>query len=252
MSHKEDFEKKIEAIKAIPDKEVATPNMPMETYHKEAEYLEKWCQKDKAKLVAAGLDWSLVEDLPYRNGASRETQANWAYKRFQRKEAQDKWAKESPAAYDLRDSVVHSMSYAYRKLPDLLAKVRAVAEGDGDADMLQDLNVLHIIGRENLGPLEAIGFDMSLIDKLARTGETMASLRASASVDSDEVEELKVLRDKAYTHLKEAVDEIRQCGQYVFWRDESRRAGYASEYLRRNRKSAETAKADKAKSESQA
>jgi hypothetical protein len=241
MSHKEDFEKKADAIKAVGDNEIQTPNMPMEVYHKEAEYLEKWCQRDKDKLTAAGLDWSLVEDLPYRIGASRETQANWAYKRFQRKEAQEKWAADSPGAYDLRDSVIHSMLYAYRKQANLLERVRTVAEGDGDADMLQDLNVLHIIARENTGPLEAVGFDMSLVDKLAETGEQMASIRASASVDSDEVQELKVLRDKAYTHLKQAVDEIRECGQYVFWRDEARRDGYASDYHRRQgSKSAKT------------
>ena len=63
----------------------------METYHQEAEYLEQWCQRDKDKLTSAGLSWDVVKNLPYRIGASRETQAVWAAKRFQRKEAQEKW-----------------------------------------------------------------------------------------------------------------------------------------------------------------
>ena len=34
------------------------------------------------------------------------------------------------------------------------------------------------------------------------------------------------MRDKAYTHLKQAVDQVRECGQYVFWRNEARLKGY--------------------------
>ncbi len=230
MSQREDFEREEAAINAIPDSETKQPNIPMETYHNEAEYLEKWCQRDRPALTAAGLDWYLVEDLPYRVGASREAQANWAAKRFQRKEAQERWVAESPKAYDLRDTVVHAMLYAYRNQSDLVGRVQAVAEGDGDADMLEDLNVLDVIARENPAPLEAIGFDNAMIESLGPTGEAMAELRAQASVDSDEMKELKRIRDKAFTHLKGAVDEIRACGQYVFWRDENRRKGYASKY----------------------
>ena len=42
-----------------------------------------------------------------------------------------------------------------------------------------------------------------------------------------------VICDQAYTHLKQAVDEIRDTGQYVFWNDEVRRDGYYSTYLRK-------------------
>ena len=68
MSQREDFDREAAAIRAIPDGEAKTPNMPMETYHKESEFLDKWCQRDKDPLTAAGLDWRLVEELPYRIG----------------------------------------------------------------------------------------------------------------------------------------------------------------------------------------
>lgn len=44
------------------------------------------------------------------------------------------------------------------------------------------------------------------------------------------------LPDQSYTHLKEAVDAIRQCGQFVFWKDQDRAKGYASDYKRKSRK----------------
>ncbi len=51
--------------------------------------------------------------------------------------------------------------------------------------------------------------------------------------------EKKLQRDQSYTYLKQAMDAIRECGQFVFWKDEDRSKGYASEYLRQNRQRAE-------------
>ena len=44
--------------------------------------------------------------------------------------------------------------------------------------------------------------------------------------------ETKKIRDQAYTHLKEAVDEIRETGRYVFRQDKKRVRAYASVYRR--------------------
>jgi hypothetical protein len=40
------------------------------------------------------------------------------------------------------------------------------------------------------------------------------------------------LINKAYLHLKDAVDEIRMVGQYVFWKDEKKLRNYSSAYTR--------------------
>jgi hypothetical protein len=63
---------------------------------------------------------------------------------------------------------------------------------------------------------------------------------AAAYRDRQDFSEAKRIRDQAFTHLKEAVDLIRKCGQYVFWRNAARLKGYRSNYLRRlSRRSAE-------------
>ena len=54
------------------------------------------------------------------------------------------------------------------------------------------------------------------------------------------------MRDKAYTHLKQAVDEVRECGHYVFWRNEARLKGYSSRYFRKARAAARSSSADTA------
>ena len=50
--------------------------------------------------------------------------------------------------------------------------------------------------------------------------------------DRYEHSEAKKIRDQAYTHLKEAVDEILETGRYVFRQDKSHLKKYASEYRR--------------------
>jgi hypothetical protein len=102
--------------------------------------------------------------------------------------------------------------------------------------LVEDLNDLAVIGRENLAPLLAVGFDPKKLDEAASKSKELGSLRADASVDKAADQEKKLVRDQAYTHLKEAVDAIRQCGQFVFWKDEDRARGYASDYLRQARK----------------
>lgn len=224
---------KMPALLAIARKDVRQPAAPMDTYLQEARYLHKWCADDKTDLTRAGLDWALVDDLPVRTDATAEAQAAWHNAMFGREEAQKQWALLSPAGYALRDELLHYMRYAFRAIPELRTRVDAVAEGDGDADMIQDLVNLAMIGRKNLAPLTAVGFEAAKLDEAAQKSKELGSLRASASVDKDADRELKLTRDRAYTHLKEAVDAIRECGQFVFWKDDDRRKGYASEYNRK-------------------
>lgn len=229
---------KMSVIQAISRDDTKYPAMPMDTYLQEARYLHKWCADDRDALEGAGLDWTLVDDLPVRVDAAAEAQSEWHNVMFGREEAQKQWALLSPAGYELRDELLHYMRYAYREMPELATRVASVAEGSSDADMIQDLNDLSIIGRENLDPLLAVGFDAAKLDEASSKNRELGSLRADASVDREADRERKAIRDRAYTHLKEAVDAIRECGQFVFWKDDDRRKGYASEYKRRSRSAA--------------
>jgi hypothetical protein len=132
------------------------------------------------------------------------------------------------------------MLFAYRKQPDVKGRVQAIAEGSGDADMIQDLSDLAVHGKNNPGPLAEIKFDMKLLDEAASKSDELASLLATARGEKATDSEIKVARDQAYTYLKEAVDEVREFGQHVFWRDPTRLTGYASAYKRRHRSSGDS------------
>lgn len=235
---KDQFELKKAAIEAIPNDSITLPNMPVAVALQEAEDAYEWCQADKEMLIKAGLDWSLVEDLPVRIGACRYLQSSWQKDFKSTEDAQREWNLLSPGAYDLRNTLVHYFLHAYRKMPDVKAKVQKIAEGSGHADMLQDLNDASVLGEKYPEPLKLINFDMSLLPKAAKMSDEMASLLAKANGARMTDNQLKVMRDKAYTYMKQAVDEIKDHGQFVFWRTPDRLKGYKSTYMQRKNDSA--------------
>jgi len=84
------------------------------------------------------------------------------------------------------------------------------------------------------------------LHQAAGTADKLSDLLARATTDRADNNSSRVMRDKAYTHLKQAVDQVRECGQYVFWRNEARLKGYASHYHRRTRRSSKDSSADAA------
>ncbi|MFA8433461.1 MAG: hypothetical protein ACEPOZ_02995 [Marinifilaceae bacterium] len=233
MPNNVDFQNEKEAILAIPEESVKTLNMPIGIFLQEAEDLYHWGLKDKEKLMGAGLPEAILDAIPVRAGACRHAQSEWNDEMSTREEAQNKWQVRFPSAYDLRDHLLHSYRYAFRNEPGILAVVDRIAEGYGHADMIQDLNDLAVLGKKHPDLLGAINFDMEKVDLAGTTSDDMADLLARSNGETLEGNEAKDIRDRAYTHLKEAVDQVRDCGKYVFWKDEKRLKGYRSSYFRK-------------------
>jgi len=175
----------------------------------------------------------MIKDLPVRAGACREAQSIWNKDFHSQQEAQKQWAEQSVLGYELRNDLLQSLRFAYRKDAALLSRVAAITDGNGHADMIQDLNDIAVLGRENADPLTAIGFELTQLDLASTKADELADLLAEANGDKADQNESKVIRDKAFTHLKELVDEFREAGKYVFRNDKNRVKGYSSAYWRK-------------------
>ena len=181
-----------------------------------------------------------MEELSVRCGALREAEANWIKERYTREEAEQLWILESPKGYELRNVIAHNFYYAFQDSPSLIHKVNTIMDGSTHAGMIQALTNFSVLGKDSQELLTAIGFDLTLLDLAAQKSDELASIYAEATRDRKDFSELKKIRDQAFTHVKEAVDKIRKCGQFVFWRNPARVKGYRSNYLRRlNRRSTE-------------
>jgi hypothetical protein len=235
MGKLEDYKKKLEVISAIKDSQIKKPHhIPVGIYIQEAENLYMCALDDKEALMAAGLAPELIEDLPTRCGALKKAESEWQKEWKTTNKSALEWKKQSPIAYDLRKKLLADFLYAFRKHPGLVKKVRAISPIGGHARMIEDLNDLSLLGKDNTRLLEAINFDLSLLDKAAQTSREMTVFLDEMNRNKERYEhsEAKKIRDQAYTHLKEAVDEILEAGKYAFRQDKKHLGKYASEYRR--------------------
>ncbi|WP_378185857.1 hypothetical protein ACE939_12170 [Aquimarina sp. W85] len=231
---KDNYDSKQEVLANITNDQILTPGLPIDTALQEAEDLYHWATQDQEALTNVGLDLeTYVTDLPIRAGALRYAQSQWYLERYNREEAQKEWDEQSPTAYALRNELLQAFRFAFRKRSDLIRRVGEVADGTGHADMIQDLSDLSALGKDNVDLLETIKFDTTLLNKAATDADAMAELLAKANGSVMDNSEAKMMRDKTYTHMKEAVDEIRQSGKYAFRKQPERYQGYVSRYYQR-------------------
>jgi hypothetical protein len=232
-----DYDALLPSLTAIKPADVTAPNVPIDVFVQEAENLYHWCADDQQLLTRAGLDWNLVLSLPVRAGACREAQSRWIKERNTRQKSEQEWKEEAPAAFDLRDQLLHSFRFAFRKFDGLLSRVEEIAQGDTNSDMVQDLNDLAVLGKSNTDLLTAIQFDLTLLDAAADLSDRMGDLLGATNGERKKDSEAMQLRDRAFTYLKQAIDEIRECGRFVFWRNPDRLKGYTSDYWKQQKKS---------------
>ncbi|MDQ1352760.1 MAG: hypothetical protein QG657_3066 [Acidobacteriota bacterium] len=210
----------------------APHHIPMSIYIYEADTLYHWAQEDKNALAAAGLSMDVLESLPNLSDAATAAEAEWYVQLNSVKESVLEWEKQAAIGYELRKQLLHHFRFAFRGQPHLLAYLRVISKGESHAKKIQDLNDLAVLGRANRVKLEAILFDMSLLDKAAQASFDLAMLLADATRDRRRPNEAKDIRDLAYSRLKEVVDKVRFYGRYVFRGNKERLIGYRSEYMR--------------------
>jgi len=232
MSNLDDYNVKLETIKAIPDNSVLYPsNIPVEVYMQEAEDLFHWATPDTEKLLQAGLPEYFLNDLPIRTGACREAHSLWKNKRDSKDDQSARWDIESHKAHELHSDLIRAFNRAFRKRSDLLNSVSKIPDGNKQANLIQELNDLAVLGNANRELLQTIHFDMELLEQSSTMADELANLLAMVHSSKSGKKEAFLIRNKAFTHLKEAVDEVQDAGKYAFCKDENRLKGYRSAYL---------------------
>ncbi len=232
MSNRSEYEQLEEKINAIPENEIKLPNMPVKQFIIEAETLYNTALADKEKLTARGLKMEVINSLQPGAGALSFIESEWDTDRFDKEEAVKEYEEKAPDAFKFRDLLLAELDFAYDGDTTLESRVNSIKKGEGDADMIQDLMSLAILGKKHANPLRTTKFDLNLLDQAEEMSANMAALLGRANGKHDDDSSNKVLRDKAYTYLKGYVDMVRKYGKFVFRDDEKHVALYASAYKR--------------------
>jgi hypothetical protein len=233
MKNAQDLQSLSSQLEAIPAEEIVAPSMPVSTYVQEAEDLNAWMHGDRALLVAHGQPAAMLDSMPIRIGALREAESEWNTSRYEKEEAQAEYEEMVAAASALLVRTTRHYRYAFRRHVALLGRLPNATSWMADADRIQYLNDLAVMGREHASLLQTAGFDLALLDALAAKSDALAEKSAAARNEKASGRGSKAMRDRAYTYLKVAVDEIRAAGRFLFWDDDVRLQGYRSEYVRK-------------------
>ena len=222
-----------EALQGIPAAQLKSLLIPVAIYVQEAEDLAACASDDADRLLGAGLPPTAIDELPLRAGALAEAQSLWQ----QNRKKKHPWNEQRELARHFRDGLLHDFRYAFRNNKSLLSRLNQLMQGNSYSNMIQDLNDLAVLGAGQLPLLESVGFDTAKLkqaaDLSAQTAFVWADFqRLQLSGNPD-----KTLRDRAYTYLKLTVDQVRNCGQYVFPRGHERYPAYCSAFLARKNRS---------------
>ncbi|WP_372641024.1 hypothetical protein [Ancylomarina sp.] len=234
MANIDDFNSLKALFLAIKNEDVQNPNMPVNTSIQEAEDTYYWSNIHREKLATAGLDLAIIDSILARTGALQYSQSAWMQEYDNKAEAEKQWKELSPLAFALRDELVHFSRFAYRDNPALIKQVQRIAEGHTNADMIQDLSDLALLGKANPEGLTTVGLDLTKLDTAETYAESLGVLLSEVNgARSTNSKPTKDMRDRAFTYLKQGVDTIRATGQFVFWKDEEKAKHYASAYHRK-------------------
>lgn len=224
---------KIEELRSQSGLKSVLPSMPVSVVLMEASELFKWTLMDKDTLLKKGLNWKVVEDIPLRIEVLRRLETEWKMEKLKPNENHLKWKIGLQEAIKLREEILHHLYYSLRSLPGEYAKLKIVAKGKTNAAIIQSLLELSEIGKKNMAALEKNGVDISILENARTKSFELPKLLAKSISAKKEKSENLVLRNKAFYHLKEAVEEVRVTGRYAFWKNKERYKGYVSAYIKR-------------------
>jgi len=136
-------------VLGINNEQKITPTIPVDVTILEAENLYHFAKEDKETLIANGLNANLIEDLLPRITFLQNCQSAWMTIYNGKEITLEEWKKESEKAYELQAELLHDFRFAYRNEHKLTTQVKRIAEGNGHADLIQDLKDYAFLGKAN-------------------------------------------------------------------------------------------------------
>lgn len=213
-------------------KNALKPNIAMGIYLQEAFNIYIYALADKDVLCSKGLNVRLLEELPRRIDFARETEARWYSFRYSESHVEKELKRVRAIVNKSRNELLAGMEYAFHG-DSWASAVDHVQKGDGEADYIQDLWDIVYIAESNTEVLTAAGCDMTHINILKEQRKTYDDLVAQCTLEQEDTS-AHDLRDKAYTFVFAAVEEIRRAAKHAFWEDKKHLKGYAIEYFRKS------------------
>lgn len=221
---------------------IENPRLPIAVALQEANDLHTLLVEDPSvvpALLSVGLAREDVDALAPAIAFTRDAQSRWVVARDRSKpEAQ---REREARGGDLRAEILSAGMWSLRSDRAALGTLAAISEGEGLADLVQDLHDLaELVDRKRDAFIADQTFDAPASAEKARSlaSEISAGI-GLAQIDGD-AQKARDLRDRAFTHLAHVVDELREAGRHAYRHDPRMRRHFTSRYLERKRRARST------------
>lgn len=227
------------ALMGLPEGSGAkSPSMPVRTAQLEGQRLWTTAKPMRAKFAALeDFDVEAFDSIPHLLTALGEAETDWQRKRIAKQQkslvALRKQAEES------RRKVMAAGRYRLRKNAAAQLELDRIDEGEGLADLIQDLNDLaDFIGSH----MDVMTRDKNITE--ATPGQLRETAQALNEGEDDSEPALEALehRNKVFVALDEALREVRAAAGYLYTDDPKRLQPYRSQYEAKQRAAQRQAK----------
>ncbi len=224
MLSKDNYYELEEILKEIKLEDIKVPTVPVDFYINEAGTLSNTATADKDELVSAGIDTVYIDSMKVRADVLRFAESKWrtTYKEYS--DNRKLWVERSTEGKYVRKKILHNLRFIAYDDASLRGKINLVLDGKGNDDLVQDLSDLYLLATNNEEKLLKVGYSKDVTEQCGALSDELADILAK--INGNEKSESILMRNRAYTYLKIAVDEVRRYGKFVFWEDESRRSKY--------------------------
>lgn len=229
------YEENIDKIMSIESNKTIKSTIPHKIVISESQELKIVLDEDVDALTARGLNPLIQEELSKKIAAYTYAVALCELNTQNNSSIQLNWNSKKEESYALKKKIIHEMEFAFSEKPQALKQLAEVKKGKSHKEMLINLLELEIIGRGYADLLRKTYFDFSLLEKLKTLQKEVTRAYADMKLHGNQINNTVVVRDKAYTWLKETINEIRKYGKFVFSNDPNRLKYYKCEYFQKLR-----------------
>ena len=208
-------------------------NVPVPVFLQEAELLLQMSDAEVEKLCSAGFNKEILNAIPLLCRNLSEAEAVWNTRRKSQTKSEKSYKSQREKAFTLRHDLVRTFRFAIEDNPAVIKQLTNMTRDHSVPGLIQHLSDLSSLGKSSIQSLEKINFDTALLNEASSLSDSLAEHYAAAISDRAKIKNYLTQRNIAYTQLKEAVDEVKRFGKFVFKDDKKMLRIFSSEHRRK-------------------
>ncbi len=230
MAYTPELQKMFDEIKVLPPAAARPLDIPIRPFFQIASQIIEAGKREIIELKKYNYDESKFARMELLIAVLRELSGSFTDVQFDQPESRNQFIILRDEAELLRFEMLSALELLGRDDPLLLTKIGRIREGSSHSDMIQDLTDAKVVCEGQMEKLKNINFDISILDRVPELSSQISSLLAKATLDKSLSSELRLERDKAYTLLRDLLQELVSTARYAFRHNPARGSKFTLSY----------------------